>query len=117
MRLAAERLAERLCILVNDMPEDNGLNHVVCRYLEGGGRREDIYPRLRTVMKDLQLPTPEPLRKLAQIRHFNLYVTTTFDLLGRMEKDRFRVFDKLYRLTRLEKAMIILGQTASNLLR
>jgi len=40
-----------------------------------------------------------------------------FDLLRRMEKDRFRVFDKLYRLTRLEKAMIILGQTASNLLR
>jgi hypothetical protein len=81
LRLAAERLAERLCISVNDMPEDNGLNHVVCRYLEGGGRREDIYPRLRTVMKDLALPTPEPLRKLAQIRHFNLYVTTTFDLL------------------------------------
>jgi hypothetical protein len=81
LRFAAERLAERLCISVNDMPEDNGLNHVVCRYLEGGGRREDIYPRLRTVMKDLALPTPEPLRKLAQIRHFDLYVTTTFDLL------------------------------------
>jgi len=40
-----------------------------------------------------------------------------FDLLRRIEKDRFRVFDKLYRLTNLEKAMIILGQTASNLLR
>jgi len=40
-----------------------------------------------------------------------------FDLLRRIEKDRFRVFDKVYRLTRLEKAMIILGQTASNLLR
>jgi phytoene synthase len=40
-----------------------------------------------------------------------------FDLLRRIEKDRFRVFDKLYRLTRLKKAMIILGQTASNLLR
>ena len=40
-----------------------------------------------------------------------------FELLRRMEKDRFRVFEKMYRLTRLEKAMIILGQTASNLLR
>ena len=38
------------------------------------------------------------------------------NLLQRMEKDRFRVFDKMYRLSRLEKAMIILGQTASNLL-
>jgi phytoene synthase len=40
-----------------------------------------------------------------------------FDLLRRIEKDRFRVFDKMYRLTRLEKAVTILGQIASNLLR
>ena len=39
-----------------------------------------------------------------------------FDLLRRIEKDRFRVFDKTYRLTRLEKAVTILGQIASNLL-
>jgi hypothetical protein len=81
LRFASERLAQRLSIPIDGIPEDDGLNYVVCRYLEGGGRREDIYPRLRTVMKDLVLPTPEPLRKLAQIRHFNLYVTTTFDLL------------------------------------
>jgi phytoene synthase len=40
-----------------------------------------------------------------------------FDLLRRIEKDRFRVFDKMYRLTHLEKAVTILGQIASNLLR
>jgi len=40
-----------------------------------------------------------------------------FDLLRRIEKDRFRVFDKIYRLNRLEKAVTILGQIASNLLR
>lgn len=39
-----------------------------------------------------------------------------FNLLRRIEKDRFRVFDRIYRLSGLEKAMIILGQTASNLL-
>jgi TIR domain/SIR2-like domain len=81
LRFAAEKLAERLSIPVDNMPQDDGLNHVVYRYLEKGGRREDIYPQLRRVMKDLQLPTPEPLKKLAQIRHFNLYVTMTFDLL------------------------------------
>jgi hypothetical protein len=81
LRFAAERLAERLSIPVVNMPQDDGLNQVVCRYLGKGGRREDIYPQLRRVMKDLQLPTPEPLKKLAQIRHFNLYVTMTFDLL------------------------------------
>ena len=40
-----------------------------------------------------------------------------FNLLRRIEKDRFRVFEKMYRLSRLEKAMIILRQIASNSLR
>jgi 15-cis-phytoene synthase len=35
-------------------------------------------------------------------------------LLERMEKDRFRLFEKTYRLGRLEKAMLILGPIASN---
>jgi phytoene synthase len=34
-------------------------------------------------------------------------------LLRRMEKDRFRLFDKTYRLNHLEKATIMLGQIAS----
>jgi 15-cis-phytoene synthase len=40
-----------------------------------------------------------------------------FNLLRRMEKDRFRVFEKIYRVSRVEKAMIISSQIASNLLR
>jgi len=36
-----------------------------------------------------------------------------FALLRRMEKDRFRLFDKTYRLNHLEKATIMLGQIAS----
>jgi phytoene synthase len=35
-------------------------------------------------------------------------------LLQRMEKDRFRLFEKSYRLNRLEKAMVILGPIAAN---
>ena len=34
-------------------------------------------------------------------------------LLRRMEKDRFRLFDKTYRLNHFEKATIMLGQIAS----
>jgi 15-cis-phytoene synthase len=34
-------------------------------------------------------------------------------LLRRIEKDRFRLFDKTYRLNHLEKATIVLGQIAS----
>jgi phytoene synthase len=37
-----------------------------------------------------------------------------YALLQRMEKDRFRLFEKAYRLNRLEKAMIILGPIAAN---
>ena len=81
-RLVAERLAERLSLPVDNMPEDAGLDQVVCRYLENpGNKKEDIYRQLRRVMTNLPLPTPEPLKKLAQIRHFNLYVTMTIDLL------------------------------------
>jgi phytoene synthase len=36
-----------------------------------------------------------------------------FALLRRMEKDRFKLFEKTYRLSRLEKATIMLGQIAS----
>jgi len=35
-------------------------------------------------------------------------------LLRRIEKDRFRLFEKTYRLNHLEKAAIMLGQIASN---
>lgn len=35
-------------------------------------------------------------------------------LLGHIEKDRFRLFEKAYRLSRLEKAMLLLGPIASN---
>jgi len=40
-----------------------------------------------------------------------------FDLLRRIKKDRFRVFDKMYKLNRFEKAVTILGQVASNMWR
>jgi hypothetical protein len=35
-------------------------------------------------------------------------------LLRRIEKDRFRLFAKTYRLSRLEKAILMLGPIASS---
>jgi hypothetical protein len=77
----AARLAERLGVPADDLPEDDALNAVICRHLGRGGRREDIYPRLRAALKEAPLPVPPALRKLAAIRHFDLFVTTTFDTL------------------------------------
>jgi hypothetical protein len=80
-RVLAQKLAERLRIPAEDVTDDDALHQVVCRYLQRGGRREEVYPRLRNLLKELAPPVPEPLRQLARIRHFNLFVSTTFDSL------------------------------------
>ncbi|MBI5771027.1 MAG: toll/interleukin-1 receptor domain-containing protein [Verrucomicrobia bacterium] len=80
-RLLALKLAERFRIPADDCTGDDALHQVVCRYLQRGGRREEVYPRLRNLMKELAPPVPEPIRQLARIRHFDLFVTTTFDSL------------------------------------
>jgi hypothetical protein len=40
-----------------------------------------------------------------------------FALLRRIEKDRFRLFEKTYRLNRVEKATTMLGPIVANLWR
>src|SRR5206468_10281930 len=49
--------------------------------LDDQNKREEIYPTINRIVKDGALTVPEPLRKLARIRHFKLFVTTTFDSL------------------------------------
>jgi hypothetical protein len=77
----AQKLAERLRVPSDDCTGDDALHQVVCRYLQRGGRREEVYPRLRNLLKELAPAVPEPLRQLARIRHFTLFVSTTFDSL------------------------------------
>jgi hypothetical protein len=88
--LLAEKLAERLRLPVESNAGDDALHQVVCRYLARGGRREEVYPRLRNLMRELAPPVPEALRQLARIRHFNLFVTTTFDVLLEQALDEER---------------------------
>ena len=90
MSAVAARLAERLRVSV-DCTGDDALHAVVCQYLQRGGRREEIYPRIRTVMKEMAPAVPPVLRELARIRHFNLFVSTTFDplLAQALDEERF----------------------------
>ncbi len=90
-RLLAQKLAERLKLPAEDCTGDDALHQVVCGYLQRGGRREEIYPRIRNLMKELAPAVPAPLRQLARIRHFNLFVTTTFDslLAQALDEERF----------------------------
>jgi TIR domain/SIR2-like domain len=90
-RLLAGKLAERLHLPAEAWTGDDALHQVVCRYLQGGGRREEVYPRIRNLMRDLAPPVPEALRQLARIRQFDLFVTTTFDCLleQALDEERF----------------------------
>jgi hypothetical protein len=84
-RLLLEWLAEKLAARLNVDPAPLSkpliLNDVVCAYLARNGRREEAYTRLRTIMREAAFAPPLPLRQLAEITDFNLYVTMTFDPL------------------------------------
>lgn len=77
----AEKLAARLNVDPAPLAKPLTLNDVVCTYLGNRGRREEAYTRLRTIMREATFPLPLPLRQLAEITDFNLYVSTTFDPL------------------------------------
>lgn len=55
------------------------LNRVVGEYPRFREKRGLIYTHTRNAFERLALPVPEPLRKLAQIQAFRLFITTTFD--------------------------------------
>ena len=77
----AEKLAARLNVDTTPLSKPLLLNDVVCAYLAKNGRREEAYTRLRTIMREAAFAPPLPLRQLAEITDFNLYVSTTFDPL------------------------------------
>ena len=91
-RLVAERLADKLRVGMGDAPPQWGLDDVVCRYLQGRGRREELYPRIRAIMKDLlaEVELPEALLKLARISAFDVYLSLTCDNLLASAIDRVR---------------------------
>lgn len=78
---AAEKLAAKLGVDTGHLPQPYNLNDVVCWFLASRGRREEAYTRLRGLFRDVAFEPPLPLRQLAQISDFDLFVTTTFDPL------------------------------------
>jgi hypothetical protein len=74
-------LAEIYKLDAEDLPKERSLNHAVCLLLRLRKIREDICDDIFQIMKTAQLRPSKPLRQLAQITDFNLYVTTTFDPL------------------------------------
>jgi TIR domain/SIR2-like domain len=77
----AEKLAARLSVATNELPQPLTINDVMCSFLGQRGRREEAYTRLRSIMREVEFEPPQALRQLAQISDFDLFVTTTFDPL------------------------------------
>jgi hypothetical protein len=80
--LLAQLLAKKLGVPAEGLVEEGALNEVACRYLKKGGDLRRIYSGLKAVMPEpAELPVPESLKKLASIKPFRLFVSTTFDPL------------------------------------
>ena len=89
-QVLARRLADQLKVDVSDLSQPD-LRVVAGRYMEGKGRRQRIYAKLRAILDSEQFPIPEPLRKLASITDFTLFLSTTFDglLIQALNEVRF----------------------------
>jgi hypothetical protein len=80
-RHLAERLANELSVPTDRLPPNYGLSQVICAHPPFRERRQTIYPRIKSILDKAVVPVPEPLRQLAGIGGFRLFVSTTFDTL------------------------------------
>jgi len=80
-QLVAERLAAELDVPTGKLPPGFDTNDVVCAYEGFHGDPTAIDDEVVTIFTNLKVPTPEPLRLLAEIAPFRLFVTTTCDNL------------------------------------
>lgn len=76
----ARRLAEHFR-LAERLGEKYSLQDVVNAYSQDGRPIENIYPRISAILAEKPFATPPALLKLARIREFRLFITTTFDSL------------------------------------
>lgn len=90
-RLMAERLAEDLKISRDLLPQDFTLSQVIAAYPRFREKRSLIYSQTKAVFDRLPVSIPEPLRLLARIPTFQMFVTTTFDpwMERALVKERF----------------------------
>lgn len=77
--LLAKKLAEKLRVDLTALPRQPSLNDVASVFVAGGGRREEMYPKLRLILRELNPSASETMRKLASITGFDLFVTLLFD--------------------------------------
>jgi hypothetical protein len=80
--LLADELITRLSLDKDRLPDNYNLLDVTSVYLQDPANDpEDLHYETRAVLTGRSWPTPEPLKKLAAITHFDLFVSVTVDSL------------------------------------
>ncbi|HKV08081.1 MAG TPA: hypothetical protein VJ725_08095 [Thermoanaerobaculia bacterium] len=80
-RWLGQRLAAELELPTAELPAGFELNDVVSLHLRRRGEREELYVQIHRMLRQAELSPPEPLRALARIPGFDLFVSLTFDSL------------------------------------
>jgi TIR domain-containing protein/SIR2-like protein len=80
-RWVAQRLAADLALPIAELPQGFDLDDVVSLHLRRRGEREELYPQIHRMLRKAALTPAEPLRALAGIPGFDLFVSLTFDSL------------------------------------
>ena len=80
-RWIAQRLAGDLELPTAELPAGYDLNDAVSLHLRRRGEREELYAQIHRMLRNAALTPPEPLRALAGIPGFDLFVSLTFDSL------------------------------------
>ena len=63
---------------------------MVCNFQRREERRDSLYRVIKDLVENASFRPPKPLRQLAEISHFNLFVTTNFDLFLEQAIDTVR---------------------------
>jgi hypothetical protein len=89
--LLAQRLAERLRVDVSGCEQGSlRLDDVVRKQRTQSGRKENLYLRIQTILKELDIQPPQALLDLASIDAFDLMVSVSFDDLLTRALDKVR---------------------------
>jgi hypothetical protein len=80
-QIVARRLAQLYKLSVDNLPDERALNFVVCQLTRMRKDRFDLCVDIYQIMKEGAFQPAKPLKQLAEITDFNLYVSTTFDSL------------------------------------
>ena len=80
-RWIARRLVPVLELTTAELPESFDLNDVVSLHLRRRGDRDELYPRIFSILRGAALSPSATLRAIAGISGFDLFVSLTFDSL------------------------------------